>query len=139
MNDNVSMTTVLIIERDADLRRLYAAVVRGLGFEAAFHEGGEVPPIADVVLVEPVQHESLRIAVRVRERQPDVPIVCASVREPTHSSAALRPVRHLRKPFGLAELTDAISAAGAAGSEERDQSAMRGADGEPPCVSPAAR
>jgi len=46
------MALFLIIEPDEDIRRLYAAVVRGLGHEAAFFDG--LPSgKPDVVLVEP--------------------------------------------------------------------------------------
>jgi CheY-like chemotaxis protein len=105
------MASVLIVERDVDLRRLYSAVIRGLGHEPAFIEKkGTVPP-ADVLLVEPAQPECMEIARRLRERQPSLPIVCASSRPIDVASDPLEPTVYLVKPFSLVQLTDSLEAA----------------------------
>ena len=101
----------LIIEPDDDIRRLYAAVVRGLGHEAAFFDG---LPIArpDAVLVEPADPASLAAAVRLQHDHPGLPIVCASIDKPTREEAqVLQATTYLLKPFSLAELTEALQAA----------------------------
>jgi CheY-like chemotaxis protein len=105
------MALFLIIEPNEDIRRLYAAVIRGLGHDAAFIDGG---PIADpdVVLVEPAHPESFAAALRLQRDNPALPIICASVHEPTQDTAhALEATTHLLKPFSLVELTDALQLA----------------------------
>lgn len=105
------MALFLIIEPDEDIRRLYAAVVRGLGHEAAFFDG--LPTAKpDVVLVEPADSKSLAAALRLQHDNPDLPIVCASVDKPTREEAhALRATTYLLKPFTLVDLTNALELA----------------------------
>jgi CheY-like chemotaxis protein len=105
------MALFLIIEPDEDIRRLYAAVVRGLGHEAAFFDG--LPTARPhVVLVEPAHQESFEAALRVRHDDPRLPIVCASIDKPTPEQAhVLQPVAYLLKPFRLVDLTNALQSA----------------------------
>lgn len=105
------MARFLIIEPHEDIRRLYAAVVRGLGHEPAFFDG---LPIAKprAVLVEPAHRESFEAALRLRHEHPDLPIVCASIHEPPHDEPqVLQPITYLLKPFSLVEFTDALQLA----------------------------
>ncbi|MGZ8692227.1 MAG: hypothetical protein ACXWZY_06605 [Gaiellaceae bacterium] len=105
------MALFLIIEPHEDIRRLYAAVVRGLGHEAVFFNG---LTIADpqVVLVEPAHPESFEAALRLQRDNPGLPIVCASIHEPAPDMVqALQATMHLLKPFSLVELTDALQLA----------------------------
>ena len=105
------MALFLIIEPDEDIRRLYAAVVRGLGHEAAFFDG---LPIArpDAVLVEPADPESLAAALRLQHDHPGLPIVCASIDKPAREKTqGLQVTTYLLKPFRLVELTDALQLA----------------------------
>ena len=105
------MALFLIIEPNEDIRQLYAAVVRGLGHDASFLNGG---PMADpdVVLVEPAHAESFAAALRLQRDNPTLPVVCASVDEPRQDLAhALEATTHLLKPFSLVELTDALQLA----------------------------
>jgi CheY-like chemotaxis protein len=110
------MASFLIIEPDEDIRRLYAAVVRGLGHEAAFYDG--VPGVkSDVVLVEPADPNSLAAALRLQREHPALPIVCASIDQPTGEQAqALRATAYLLKPFRLLDLTEALQTALSQGS-----------------------
>lgn len=104
------MARFLIIEPHADIRRLYAAVVRGLGHEPIFFDGFIGKP--HVILVEPADPESLEAAAQLRQDYPDVPIVCASIYEPAYNDVeALQAVTYLLKPFTLVELTDALQLA----------------------------
>lgn len=109
--ENVLMALFLIIEPDEDIRRLYAAVVRGLGHEAALYDG---LPMArpDAVLVEPADLESLAAALRLQHDHPGLPIVCASIDKPTpEETRGLQVTAYLLKPFRLVELTDALKLA----------------------------
>ena len=105
------MALFRIIEPDEDIRRLYAAVVRGLGHEAAFHDG--LPnPRPDVALVEPADATSLAAALQLQDDYPALPIVCASIDKPTPEEArVLRATTYLLKPFRLLELTEALQLA----------------------------
>lgn len=105
------MALFLIIEPDEDIRRLYAAVVRGLGHEAAFYDG--LPTVRpDVVLVEPADPGSLAAALRLQHDYPGLPIVCASIDKPTREEAqVLQATTYLLKPFRLLDLTQALQSA----------------------------
>ncbi len=105
------MALFLIIEPDDDIRRLYAAVVRGLGHEAAFFDG---LPIArpDAVLVEPADPQSRAAALRLQHDHPGLPIICASIDKPTrYENEGLRATTYLLKPFSLVQLTEALQSA----------------------------
>ena len=104
------MAHFLIIEPNEDIRRLYAAVIRGLGHDAAFADGGPTTD-PEVVLVEPADPESLAAALRLQRDNPTLPIICASVHKPTQDTDVLEASTHLLKPFSLVELTDALQLA----------------------------
>jgi CheY-like chemotaxis protein len=111
VDENVRMAIVLIAERDGDLRRLYAAVVRGMGHEAAFAVDLGQPGRADVLLVEPAQSECLEVAEWLRQQRPELPIVCASIHDATPEATFLAPSSYLLKPFSLLQLNEALEAA----------------------------
>ena len=49
---------------------------------------------------------------QLRQDYPDVPIVCASIYEPTYNDVeALQAITYLLKPFTLVQLTDALQLA----------------------------
>jgi DNA-binding NarL/FixJ family response regulator len=105
------MALFLIIEPHKEIRPLYAAVVRGLGHDAAFFDDDTIAE-PDVVLVEPGYPKSFDAALRLRLAHPDLPIVCASIHEPTQQTVrALQPSTYLLKPFSLAELKGALQLA----------------------------
>ena len=105
------MARFLIIEPHADIRRLYAAVVRGLGHEPIFFDGVS-PGEPDVILVEPADPESFELALQFHHDYPDAPIICASIYERSLlETRALQPVAYLLKPFVLVELTGALELA----------------------------
>jgi CheY-like chemotaxis protein len=106
------MARFLIIEPHADIRRLYAAVVRGLGHEPVFFGDDSMDDEPHVILVEPADPVSFEAAKRLRRMYPDVPIVCASIYERTLTDVGvLEAVTYLVKPFILGELTDAFELA----------------------------
>jgi CheY-like chemotaxis protein len=105
------MARFLIIEPHADIRRLYAAVVRGLGHEPIFFDGVS-PREPDVILVEPADLDSFELALQFEHDYPDTPIICASIYERSLlETRALQPVAYLLKPFVLVELTGALELA----------------------------
>jgi len=111
VDENVPMALFLIIEPDEDIRRLYAAVVRGLGHEAAFFNGSSATD-PDVVLVEPANPESFAVALQLQRDKPRLPVVCASIHKAAPDMVhVLQASTHLLKPFSLVELTDALQLA----------------------------
>jgi CheY-like chemotaxis protein len=105
------MALFLIIEPDEDIRRLYAAVVRGLGHEAEFFNGSSAAD-PHVVLVEPADPESFAAAVQLQRDKPRLPVVCASIHKTAQDMVhVLQATTHLLKPFSLVELTDALQLA----------------------------
>jgi CheY-like chemotaxis protein len=105
------MARFLLIEPHDDIRRLYAAVVRGLGHEPVCLDS-ETAETPDVILVDPSDPVSLEATARLRQDYPDVAIVCASIYETTRDHAEqLKAVAYLLKPFSLGELTSALETA----------------------------
>jgi CheY-like chemotaxis protein len=105
------MALFLIIEPDEAIRLLYEAIVRGLGHDPAFFDGSTVTE-PDVVLVEPACAQSFEAALRLRLAHPNLPIVCASIHEPSDAKVRLlKQSTHLLKPFSLAELKGALQVA----------------------------
>jgi CheY-like chemotaxis protein len=101
---------VLVLEPQPEIRDLVALVARRLGHDAIT----EVPPAAaevDVVVVEPESFRGLLAAKVLRERFPELPIICASIAPPSGKTAELRPVAYLQKPFALGELERALTRA----------------------------
>ena len=105
------MARFLLIEPHDDIRRLYAAVVRGLGHDpVCLGSGPAARP--DVILVDPSDPVSLETTARLRQDYPDVAIVCASIYEANRDHALrLRAAAYLLKPFSLVELTGALEKA----------------------------
>jgi CheY-like chemotaxis protein len=105
------MARFLLIEPHDDIRRLYEAVVRGLGHELVRLDS-ETAERPDVILVDPSDPVSLETTARLRQEYADVAIVCASIYETTRDDAEqLKAVAYLLKPFSLVELTSALETA----------------------------
>jgi CheY-like chemotaxis protein len=104
------MARFLLIEPHDDIRRLYEAVVRGLGHEVVCLDS-ETAERPDVILVDPSDPVSLATTTRLRMDYPDVAIVCASIYETTWDHAELEAAAYLLKPFSLVELTSALETA----------------------------
>lgn len=68
-------------------------------------------PDVDAVVLEPADPRSEAAARTLRRRSETLPIVCVSIYPPTQESRRLRPVEHLVKPFGLADLELALETA----------------------------
>lgn len=107
------MARILIIEASKDLRNLVAHIVTRLGHEPVTHDGfaPDIDEAFDVMLVEPGVGRSLETVRALRDDHADVPIVCVSHFPPGAETATLNPVRHVMKPFRLAEIEAAVSAA----------------------------
>ena len=106
---------ILVVEPHAEVRALIGHVVERLGYEPVYPTGrrGEVLPECDVdvLLVEPADPGALSAAKTLRDDHEELPIVCASIYPRFEQADRLGPVAYLVKPFGLAELEQALSTA----------------------------
>ena len=100
------MSRVLILETIPEIRELFVEIVRRLGHEPVVRD--DLPSIesadVDAVLLEPASISRAAIARALRERDPELPIICVSIEPPSEQSRRLRPVAYLEKPFAIADL-----------------------------------
>jgi DNA-binding response OmpR family regulator len=108
---------ILIADPDRDVSELFGRVIRGTGHKPLVltpaRLEAEAPPDVDLLLLEPALPGALQLAQALRARRPNLPIVCASVYEPTSPAIGdllvlLQPLAYLPKPFPLAELKNAL-------------------------------
>jgi CheY-like chemotaxis protein len=100
------MGRILIAEPHGDVRSLFEFVVERLGHEpfSVVHADLAELPTIDAMILEPAAPAALELARSLRERFPELPIVCASIFPAEHSALELAPLAYLEKPFGLSEL-----------------------------------
>ena len=108
-----SVTRVLIVEPNREVRTLIERTVQLLGHEAIVHDSarGGPPFHVDVLLIEPAAARERDFAHALRQLLPELPTVICSVRGKDAELASLRPVRHVVKPFSRSELEQALRAA----------------------------
>jgi DNA-binding NtrC family response regulator len=101
---------VLILEPDPEIRDLLARIVIRFGCEPTLFEEAESgePPECDAVLVEPASVRRLAVATWLRDRRPNVPIICVSVDPHAEGAKRLRPAVSIEKPFGIADVERAL-------------------------------
>ena len=104
------MSRILILESAPEIRELFVQIVRRLRHEpVVLDELGDVDAAdVDVVVVEPASVGRAGIALALRERDPQLPIICVSVEPPSEQFKRLRPVAYLQKPFSIGDLERAL-------------------------------
>ena len=109
--DSASVARVLISEPHPDCRTLLELVVQRVGHHPV--GPGELVDGDDLglMILEPASADGLGLATRLRSRLVDLPIICTSIRPPSAATETLQPAAYLVKPFRLAELEAAMSAA----------------------------
>lgn len=96
------MASILVSEADPDVRRLLVLVIERLGHEAiVLDRDGEVPPCADLLLLEPSSTACIDHARRARQRCPELPIVAMSALPPEAAFLRCGPLEYLEKPFTI--------------------------------------
>jgi CheY-like chemotaxis protein len=104
---------VVIAEPHLEVRALFVHVVRNAGYvplpTAGPEYGGAEPPLA--ALIEPASADAVTLARSLRERYPELPVICVSIYPPGPEIADLPPAAYLIKPFAIAELTQALEVA----------------------------
>jgi CheY-like chemotaxis protein len=99
------MASVLVSEADPDVRRLLVVLVERLGHEAiVLGPGIEVPPRADLMLLEPGSPTCLEHARAARAQSPDLPVVSLSLVPEGAAFLEDGPFEYLPKPFTVDQL-----------------------------------
>ncbi len=115
LESDAERVRILVCEPQTEVRDLLAHVVERLGHEPVFPVGRPDDTLpaggADVVLVEPADAGARAAAEALLRRQEGIPVVCASIYPDSGQARGLRPVAYLVKPFALAELELALTAA----------------------------
>ena len=105
------MATVLIVDPDPATRSLFELLLMRLGHrpigQRELSEGEE----PDLLLLEPASELGVRLARRVREQFPQIPVLCVSIDGPSEESRLLTPVAHVMKPFRRSQLEAALALA----------------------------
>ena len=105
------MATILIEDPDHATRSLLELHVLRLGHlpigQRDLVEGKE----PDLMLLEPTSRTGLRLAQRLRDRLPQLPILCVSIEGPSPDTSELDAVGHLMKPFRRSQLEQALELA----------------------------
>jgi two-component SAPR family response regulator len=104
------MPRIYILEPQTEVRELLARVADRLGHEAREYDEQAAEEIGadDVLVVEPGDLPSLTTALQIRERLPEIRIICVSIYTSLPEAKPLRPCSYLVKPFHLDELERAI-------------------------------
>jgi CheY-like chemotaxis protein len=105
-----AVARILILEPQPEIRELVERVAERLGLEVLTEEplDGET---VDLVVLEPEGGDGLERATRLRSKEPNLPLIFASIAPPSAATRALAPHVHLLKPFTLKDLSDALSSA----------------------------
>ena len=105
------MATVLILDPDPATRSLLELLLMRLGHRPiGQHElsEGEEP---ELMLLEPASRSGVSAARTVRDRLPQLPVLCVSIDGPSDESRQLAPVGHVMKPFRRSQLEAALELA----------------------------
>ena len=110
------MAIVVIAEPHLEVRALFVHVVRNAGYvplpTAGPEYAGAERPVA--ALIEPASPDAVALARSLRERYPELPVICVSIYPPGPEIADLRPSAYLIKPFAISELAQALDVAASA-------------------------
>lgn len=103
--------TILIVDPDPATRSLLELLTRRLGHrpigQRELSEGVE----PDLMLLEPVSHSGMRLARALRDRLPQLPIVCVSIDAPSVEARELAAAGYIMKPFRCSQLERALETA----------------------------
>jgi hypothetical protein len=104
--------TILLSEVDPDVRRLLVVLIERLGHEALVLDPDvEVPPSADLLLVEPESAIGLEHARLVRAYFPNLPVLCMNALPEAGSFLTRGPLGYLQKPFTVDVMRKTVQAA----------------------------
>jgi hypothetical protein len=103
---------ILVSEIDPDVRRLLVVLIERLGHEAhVLDPDVEIPPPADLLLVEPESTIGLEHARLVRAYFPDLPVLCLNALPEAGAFLSRGPLGFLQKPFTVDVMRTTVQAA----------------------------
>ena len=106
------MATILLSEVDPDVTRLLVVLLERIGHTAIVLDGSiDVPPPADLLVLEPFSATRLNQARVARELDPTLPIVSVSALPPAARFLTAGPLSYLPKPFTFEQVHTTIEAA----------------------------
>ena len=108
------MLRVLIADDVPEIAELIARMVGHLGHQPIMlDEPAAVVELRalDALIVETAGPHRLAVARTLREREPELPMVIASIEPASKETRALDPVAHLEKPFRISDLEVALELA----------------------------
>jgi len=105
------VATVLILDPDPATRSLLELLLMRLGHrpigQRELSEGEE----PELMLLEPASRLGVNTARGVRDRLPQLPVLCVSIDGPSEESRLLEPVGHVMKPFRRSQFEAALALA----------------------------
>jgi len=113
------MARIVIAHPAASIRRLLEQVVEELGHEAATSPDTPGALACDVLVLDPVWPDAYRLALKLRARRPELPVVCVSSRSPSAFAAQLPSSAFLVLPVALDDLAQTLRDAVAEAAETR--------------------
>jgi hypothetical protein len=106
----VAKASILISEADPDVRRLLIVLMERLGHEAVVLDASvEVPPRADVLLLEPASPRCVAAARAARLLFPELPVVAMGALPPGAEFLHDGPLALIEKPFTVDVLEAAVA------------------------------
>ena len=101
------MSVVLVLDPDPDVRGLFGRLVRRLGHKPIFEPPSNDETGVDVVLLEPAWAAARARLEAVREQQPNVYVVCASI-YPREEATSLGADAFIPKPISNGAIERAL-------------------------------
>jgi hypothetical protein len=105
------VATILIADPDPPTWSLLEALVLRLGHRPIGQWELAEDEVPDLMLLEPVSSADMRHAQRLRDRFPELPILCVSIDTPRPDLTDLGVIGHVMKPFRRSEFEEALEAA----------------------------
>lgn len=108
----MAMARIMVSEADPDVRRLLVVLIERLGHEALeLDPDVEVPPAADLLLVEPQCDWCLDHARLVRAYFPDLPVLALNALPDGADFLQREPFGYLQKPFTVETMRTTVQGA----------------------------
>jgi CheY-like chemotaxis protein len=108
----MAMARIMVSEADPDVRRLLVVLIERLGHEALVLDPDvEVPPPADLLLVEPQSAWCLDHARLVRTYFPDIPVLALNALPDGAAFLEREPFGYLQKPFTVEAMRATVQGA----------------------------
>jgi DNA-binding NtrC family response regulator len=103
------MASILLSEADPDVRRLLVVLLERIGHNAIVLDGGnDVPPSADLLVLEPSSARRPTQARVARELDPMLPVISVSALPAAARFLTGGPLSYLPKPFTFDQLRNTI-------------------------------